>query len=427
MTTPVKINTVKGFRDVLPDEAEIRQEIVARSVSVLGAYNYREIELPLIEKGDLFVRTVGATSDIVEKEMYAFEDRDGALIALRPEGTASVVRAFVEAGLPRANPTARLYYVGPMFRRERPQKGRYRQFSQIGAELFGRDDAVADAETLCLVDDICKAAEVKGHSIELNSLGDEKCRPAYRDALRAFGKSRIDALCEDCRGRLDRNPLRLLDCKNERCRDATNDAPLMLDHLCDDCGTHHEAVLALLKAADVAVAINARMVRGLDYYCRTAFEIIGEGLGAQGAVGGGGRYDGLVAELGGGPVPGIGFAFGIERMVLASALAEQKTERRGIFIAPLDRNAEVPAFQIARRLRAEGWRVENGVAGKKLKALLQKADKAGARHVVILGEDEIADGFATVRDLERHEDVKKCFALDAGGSDMVEAIAALDR
>jgi histidyl-tRNA synthetase len=408
----VKIPSVKGFRDVLPEEAALRRSLIERARSVLEAYGYGEIEIPLMERGELFARSVGSSSDIVEKEMYAFDDRDGTQIALRPEGTASVVRAYLDAGLSRAMPIAKLYYLGPMFRRERPQKGRFRQFTQIGAELLGRDDAEADAEMLCLVADLCEAARLPGYRIELNSLGDGNCRPAYREALIAFGRERFDQLCEDCRNRLDRNPLRLLDCKNERCAEVTADAPMMIDSLCDPCQTHHDRVLELIAGLGVEVTPNPRMVRGLDYYCRTAFEVTAEGLGAQGAVGGGGRYDSLIAELGGPDMPGVGFAFGVERMQLASEDAETAIAM-DVLVAPLAPEAAGVALSLARRLRGAGWKVEVGSSDKKLKAQLKRADKLSVKYAVLLGPDEVASGRATVRNLTGRSDHPDCFALEA--------------
>ncbi len=390
--------------------------------AVLESYGYGEIELPLLEKGELFSRSVGATSDIVEKEMYAFEDRDGTMVALRPEGTASVVRAYIEGGLTRAMPVARLYYTGPMFRRERPQKGRYRQFTQIGAEFLGRDDPSADAETICLVADICEAAGVSDARIDINSLGDEGCRPAYREALSAFGRERIESLCEDCKKRLERNPLRLLDCKVESCAKATADAPMMIDHLCASCRSHHERVLELLAAAGVKVESNPRMVRGLDYYCRTAFEIIGSGLGSQDAIGGGGRYDGLVAALGGPDLAGVGFAFGVERMEMAATDAGEQTRSPEMFIAPVDEVAAEPALVLARRLRRCGSRVELGSPLRRLRAQMKQADKAGARYVIILGADELAAGRATVRDMVNNSDHTALFALDDEADKIIETI-----
>ena len=422
-----KVTAVKGFRDVLPAEARSRRRVLDASEQVLRSYGYAEIELPLLERGELFSRTVGVTSDIVEKEMYAFEDRDGTLVALRPEGTASVVRAYLEAGLSRSDPVARLYYQGAMFRRERPQKGRFRQFTQIGAELLGREDPEADAETLCLVDDICRAAGLGTTMIEVNSLGDAVCRPAYRDKLAQFGRALGTKLCAECRARLERNPLRILDCKNEDCRAATADAPTMMDNLCEPCRAHHEKVVALTKAAGVELKENRRMVRGLDYYCRTAFEVSAGGLGAQAAVGGGGRYDGLVAELGGPDTPGIGFAFGIERMVMAAEAAAgtsagDSSASVDFFIAPIGGAAASVALTLARRLRGAERVVELGASDRKLKAQLKLADRAGARWVIIVGEEELGRGRAGVRDLRARLDYADCVDLGASGAAIVEAI-----
>jgi histidyl-tRNA synthetase len=421
------ISSIKGFRDVLPAEAARRREILEAARIVLEAYGYGEVELPLLEKVELFSRSVGATSDIVEKEMYAFEDRDGATIALRPEGTASLVRAYLEAGLARAQPVARLWYGGPMFRRERPQKGRYRQFSQIGAEFLGRDDAAADAETLCLVADLCKAIGVRGMRIQLNSLGDAACRPAYREMLTGYGRSVESRLCDDCKARLERNPLRLLDCKNEGCQAAMESAPLMIDHLCDGCREHHTEVLRLLAAAGVIVHAQPRMVRGLDYYVRTAFEITAEGQGAQDAIGGGGRYDGLVSALGGPDLPGIGFAFGVERLQLATATGEEELADAPLaLLAPIGDVAAPAALALARRLRQTGCRIDLESPRRRLKAQMKQADKVGARFVVILGEAELETGRATVRDLKAQKDHPSLFALDDEAESIIAALGVIE-
>jgi histidyl-tRNA synthetase len=420
------ITSIKGFRDVLPAEAARRREIVDCARIVLEAYGYGEVELPLLEKVELFKRSVGDTSDIVEKEMYAFEDRDGATIALRPEGTASLVRAYLEAGLARATPVARLWYGGPMFRRERPQKGRFRQFSQIGAEFLGREDAAADAETLCLVADLCKAVGVRGMRINLNSLGDAACRPAYREKLTEYGRSVADRLCEDCKARLERNPLRLLDCKNEGCQAAMEAAPLMIDHLCDECRAHHTEVLHLLSVAGVPVHAQPRMVRGLDYYVRTAFEITAEGQGAQDAIGGGGRYDGLVSALGGPDLPGIGFAFGVERLQLASPDEEEESVAPLALIAPVGDVAAPCALALARRLRQTGCRIDLESPRRRLKAQMKQADKVGARFVVILGDAELEAGRATVRDLKAQKDYPSLFALDDEAESIIAALGVLE-
>ncbi len=419
----MRITSVKGFRDVLPAEAARRRRLVEAAERVLEAYGYREIELPLLERSELFQRSVGATTDIVEKEMYAFEDRDGTWVALRPEGTASVVRAYLQAGLSRSHPISKFYYTGPMFRRDRPQKGRFRQFTQIGAELLGREDPDSDAETICLLADIFDAAGISNVRIEVNSLGDRQCRPDHRAALLEYGRRQRAHLCADCQERLDRNPLRLLDCKQEGCRAAMTEAPVMPDFLCEPCQAHHRRVISLLGELGVQVTPKPRMVRGLDYYCRTAFEIVAGGLGAQDAVGGGGRYDGLIAELGGPEAAGIGFALGLERMQLAAAADEEDTETAAsLFIAPLGSSAAAPALALARRLRKAGRSVEVGASDRRLKAQLQRADKAGARCVVILGEDEVASRRATVRDLTARSDRPACFGLDDRIEDILRSL-----
>jgi histidyl-tRNA synthetase len=422
----MSITSIKGFRDVLPAEAAQRRRMLDAARLVLESYGYGEMELPLLEKGELFKRSVGATSDIVEKEMYAFEDRDGATIALRPEGTASLVRAYLEAGLARAVPISRLWYSGPMFRRERPQKGRYRQFSQLGAEFLGRDDPAADAETLCLVADICRAVGVRGTRIQINSLGDAACRPAYREELTAYGRSVSDRLCEDCRTRLERNPLRLLDCKNEGCKAAMSDAPLMIDRLCEGCRLHHDEVLRLLAAAGVEVEADPRMVRGLDYYCRTAFEITAEGQGAQDAIGGGGRYDGLVSALGGPEVPGVGFAFGLERLQLATMEAEASAPAPLALLAPIGDIAAPAALALARKLRQTGCRIDVESPRRRLKAQMKQADKVGARFVVILGDAEIESGRATVRDLRAQKDHASLFGIEEEAEAILAALSRVE-
>ena len=288
----MKLPSVKGFHDVLPGESALWTTLERSARQVFGRYNFDEIRIPIVERTDLFRRSIGATTDIVEKEMYTFEDRDGTSLTLRPEGTASVVRAYVEHAMHVHDPVAKWFYLGPMFRRERPQKGRLRQFSQIGVELLGRDDAAADAEVLLLLHDLLKAFGIEHSRVDVNSLGCQVCRPPYREKLVAWGRAQHEQLCQDCRRRVDENPLRLLDCKQPGCQALRAGAPRMLDHVCDDCRAHFERVLELLAAEQIEPTLQPYMVRGLDYYCRTAFEVIVEGLGAQNAIGGGGRYDG---------------------------------------------------------------------------------------------------------------------------------------
>ena len=422
----MKIPSVKGFHDVLPDESARWTWIEQQARELFARYNFTEIRIPIVERTELFSRSIGETTDIVEKEMYTFTDRDGASLTLRPEGTASIVRAYVEHAMQQREAVSKLFYLGPMFRRERPQKGRLRQFSQIGVEVIGRDDAAIDAEVLLLLHDLLVALQIRGARIELNSLGDAVCRPGYRAALQAFGEAHRDGLCENCNRRLERNPLRLLDCKDPGCRATTADAPVMLDHLCDPCRAHFDAVRAALAREGVEARLNPRMVRGLDYYVRTAFEVVAEGLGAQNAVGGGGRYDGLVKELGGADTPGIGFALGVERLVLAiKEHAAARVPPPEVFLAPLGAVAETEAMHLAHRWRRDGVRVEMTSGGRSLKSQMRLADKVAAPYVLILGEDELAARALTVRDMAAKCDFPRAIALSVGAAGLRETLAHL--
>jgi len=424
MAKPTPITAVKGFRDVLPEESARWRALEDAALRVFGRYGYGEIRVPVVERTELFARSLGETTDIVEKEMYSFADRDGTGLTLRPEATASVVRAYLDTGLANRDPQTRLAYRGPMFRRERPQKGRYRQFHQIGVELFGRDDALADAELLMMLMEYLAVVGARDTRLELNSLGDATCRPVYRERLRAFGEAHRAALCGDCLRRLERNPLRLLDCKVPGCRAVLAEAPLMRDSLCAACAEHFAAVRALLRAAGVAFTEAPRLVRGLDYYCRTAFEVVAGGLGAQNAVGGGGRYDGLVAALGGPDVAGIGFALGVERLAMATAPAAAAGPTV-VTVLPLEERAVEAAFRLAAGLRAADLAVVVEAPGRSLKALLRTADRRGARLAVLLGADELAAGRATVRDLVAHADRKGALPLDGTPAALAASVRAL--
>ncbi len=417
------VGGVKGFHDIVPPESERFTALEQRLRDVLRSYNYDEIRVPIAERTELFARSLGETTDIVEKEMYTFDDRDGTSLTLRPEGTASVVRAAIEAGLAQRDRVTKLFYAGPMFRRERPQKGRSRQFHQVGAELIGRDDPAADAETVVLFADCIAAAGVTAE-IVVNSLGDAECRPAYRAALTAYAEGHVHELCANCRQRIARNPLRLLDCKEEGCRRVMANAPRMADHLCAACRAHFAEVKRLVAAADVTVREDARLVRGLDYYVRTAFEALASNLGAQNAVGGGGRYDGLVEALGGPPLAGVGFALGVERLLLGTAGAAVEVGP-DVYVMALTEAATVPAFRLARRLRATGMRCELEAPGRSVKSAMRRADKLGARYAVLVGDDELAAGRATVRDLRAQRDHRLALAIDASGPELVAALATL--
>ncbi|OGR00584.1 MAG: histidine--tRNA ligase [Deltaproteobacteria bacterium RIFOXYD12_FULL_55_16] len=400
------IQALKGFKDILPDEARLWQHIEATARDILHRFGFTEIRVPILEKTELFARSIGEATDIVEKEMYSFTDRNGDSISMRPEGTAPVLRAFIEHGLQTRLPVQRLYTLGPMFRHERPQKGRLRQFHQLSIEVLGLDHPRLDAELIAMAWLILEELGLST-SLQINSLGCQACRPAYKAALVDFLSSRQDLICEDCQRRSQSNPLRVLDCKSSHCQEQYETAPAILDHLCPDCAGHFSQTKTSLELLAVPYAVNPFMVRGLDYYTRTTFELITDALGAQSAVGAGGRYDGLVAQLGGAKnMPGIGFALGLERLVLllgqqnADACPETTTD---LFVAALGEEATVKAFPLVHLLRRQGLRVAMDLEGKSLKSQMKQADRACARFVLILGAEELARGEAVLRDMTSKE------------------------
>ncbi|MFH1017028.1 MAG: histidine--tRNA ligase [Pseudomonadota bacterium] len=399
--------SLKGMPDILPPETDRWNAMEDRLRRLLTLHGYDEIRTPFLEKADLFARSIGSTTDVVEKEMYTFTDRDGELISLRPEGTASVVRAYIESHLEHGNDVLKLYYLGPMFRHERPQKGRFRQFSQMGVELIGDPAPSSDAEVLALGMALMHEFDVPQASLELNSVGDQNCRPAYRARLTEFLHKHEQELCENCRRRIDVNPMRVLDCKSEGCSAAVAKAPKMLDHLCAACKEHFEKVQNLLSHAGVAATVNPRIVRGLDYYTRTAFEVVGGGLGSQNAVLAGGRYDGLCEELGGRPTPGIGFAMGLERLLLSGRNIEARKPPR-IEVIGLTPEAGPETLRQAVRIREElahariHAAVDLAPGSQSLKSALRRANKDGAAFAVLIGSDELAKNRATVKNLAQH-------------------------
>ncbi|WP_224960586.1 histidine--tRNA ligase [Geomonas subterranea] len=404
------ITGIKGFNDILPGEVEKWQHIEATARRVFELYGLSEIRIPILEKTELFCRSIGDATDIVEKEMYSFEDKGGNKVTMRPEGTASVMRAYVEHKMHALDPVARLYYMGPMFRYERPQKGRYRQFHQIGAEITGVAAPTVDAQVLTMLTHFFQELGLTEPSLQINSLGCPCCRPAYRDALKKFLLERIDKLCDDCKRRYDTNPLRALDCKSAGCQEATQGAPSMLDHLCAECGDHFDKTRNYLELVGTPYSINQRMVRGLDYYTRTTFEMVTTMLGAQSAVAAGGRYDGLISSIGGPQIPGIGFAMGVERVALL--LAEKDFSRRpDLFIAALGDEAHAEAFRLMSALQRLGLAVEIDYEGKSLKSQMRRADKFNSRFTLIIGGDEITRGTAPLKNMDggTQDDV----ALDA--------------
>lgn len=390
------ITGVKGFNDILPGEVEKWQQIEATARTVFELYGFAEIRVPILEKTELFCRSIGDATDIVEKEMYSFVDKGENAVTMRPEGTASVMRAFIEHKLYARDPLAKLYYMGPMFRYERPQKGRYRQFHQIGAEVTGVTSPVVDAQVLTMLCHFFAELGLTEPSLQINSLGCPDCRPAYRTVLKEFLRAKLDLLCDDCKRRFEPNPLRALDCKATGCKEATAGAPSVLDHLCTPCDDHFAAVRRHLESVGTTYAINDRMVRGLDYYTRTTFELVTGLLGSQSAVAAGGRYDGLIADLGGPQLPGIGFALGVERVALL--LAEKEFRKRpDLFIAALGEPAQAEAFRLMTRLQRIGVSVEIDYEGKSLKSQMRRADKLNSRFTLIIGEDELAKGRAGLK------------------------------
>ena len=398
MTT---LRSIKGMHDILPDEMP-RWHFLERAFrDLVSLYGYQEIRTPVLEPLELFVRGIGEATDIVEKEMYAFQDKGGDNVALRPEGTASVIRAYVQHGLAQREPVSKLYYIGPMFRRERPAKGRFRQFFQAGAELIGAAEPAADAEILGMAVRFLERLGIADVRVQLSTLGDGDSRAAYRRTLVAYLEGRRPELCGDCLRRLETNPLRVLDCKVDACRAVADGAPPVLEHLAGAAAEHFAELRRLLERDGTPYEIAPKMVRGLDYYTRTIFEIQGrsEALGAQATLVGGGRYDGLVAELGGQPTSTIGFAFGLERLLLMLAEGVVPEARRPIFVAGVGAGGGDRAREIANTLRAAGIPAEVGYGQASLKSQLKRADRLGAIGAVIAGEDEAARGAATWRDM----------------------------
>jgi histidyl-tRNA synthetase len=396
----LELTRLRGFRDLIGPDAAGLSLIEERARAVMERYAVAEIRLPILERDQLYRRSSGETSDIVEKQMYSFADSDEAhtVIALRPEGTPGVVRAYIEAGLDRTDPEQRFFYSGPMFRRERPQKGRYRQHYQFGVEIFGRPDPACDAELIIMIDDLRRDLGLTLET-QINSLGCAECRPAFRTALLEFGRANLARLCEDCHARLERNPIRILDCKIDA--KLVESAPKSLDYLCAACRKHFDTVIDLIAQAGVAHTINPRLVRGLDYYTRTTFEVISSAVGAQNTVVAGGRYDGLVEALGGASVPGAGFAIGLDRMALALRPEAIVTKGRpAAAIIALGAPALRAAMDLARELRNAEIRIEVLSPERGLKAQLRRADKIGVRHVIIIGDDELSRAVVQVRDLK---------------------------
>ena len=393
-----RIQAVKGTHDILPDEVSRWHRVEEAARRLFARYGYREIRPPVFEQTELFARGIGQETDIVAKEMYTFEDRDGGSLTLRPEATAGIVRAVIEHNLSNTDPVLKVYALGPMFRRERPQKGRYRQFHQVDVEAFGMERPSIDVEVIEVALEYLRECGLQDFELVLNSVGDANCRPAYVQVLRTALRGQAARLCADCQRRTETNPLRVLDCKVPEDQPVIEALPKISDHLCAPCREHFAEVRRELEVLGIPHRLSHRLVRGLDYYVRTTFEVLSAGLGAQNSVLGGGRYDGLVKQLGGPELSGIGWALGMERLVML--LQETPPDRRcDVFLVPMAEGALDVALRAQRALRGAGVRVLMDHEGRGLKSQMKKADKLGARFVALLGQDELASGAWTVRDM----------------------------
>ncbi|MCF8126318.1 MAG: histidine--tRNA ligase [Desulfotignum sp.] len=401
------MQTIRGFRDILPEHIRLWQKVENLAFKLFDAYGYQEIRIPVLEKTQLFARSIGEATDIVEKEMYTFDDRNKDKLTLRPEATASICRAYIQHKLYAQDPVRKFYMTGPMFRRERPQKGRYRQFYQIDAEVFGIASAYVDCELVFLLHELFKSLGLKGLTAHINSLGCPDCRPGFTRSLLAFLGERKQELCDICQRRMTKNPMRILDCKMQACQEVLAGAPATVDHLCPDCEDHFNIVKSTLKKQGVDFFIDKSLVRGLDYYTRTAWEIQTTSLGAQSAVAGGGRYDGLVKELGGPDTPAIGFAIGFDRLVEIMEQLEHAIPEPGLdlFIIPLGEPAMEIAYHLFCSLNQTGIKTGTDFREKSLKALMKRANKLNARHVLIAGPAELENGAVILRNMETKKQI----------------------
>ena len=395
--------SIKGTQDTLPSESYKIQFVEQSVLEIAKNYGYKEIRVPVFEHTELFQRGVGDTTDVVQKEMYTFEDKGGRSITLRPEGTAGVVRSYVEHGLFNEAQPQKVCYLISCYRYEKPQAGRLREFHQFGCECFGTASPAADAELISLVNDIFAFLDVKNLKIQINSIGCPECRKNYHKALQEYFESKKDDLCGTCLGRLERNPMRILDCKSPVCSEIAKDAPKVTDYLCDECHDHFEKVQQYLNAMNIPYEVNPSIVRGLDYYTKTVFEFVSTEIGAQGTVCGGGRYDGLVEEIGGNPTPALGFAMGMERLLLlmqAQGIEFPPESKCDLYIASMGENATLKASQIASDVRGNGMHAQFDIVGRSVKAQMKYANKIGAAYTVVLGDSEIESGVAKVKNME---------------------------
>ncbi|NPV91512.1 MAG: histidine--tRNA ligase [Firmicutes bacterium] len=419
-------NRPRGTNDILPGQVERWQSLEGKIRRLCREYGYGEIRTPIFEHTILFNRGVGETTDVVEKEMYTFMDRGKSSLTLRPEATAAIVRAYIENGMYGQPQPIKLFLLGPMFRYDRPQAGRFRQFHQFDVEVLGTRDPLLDVELIALANSFCQQAGLKEWELHINSVGCPTCRTEHRKGLREYVYNVRGSLCEDCQRRLETNPMRVLDCKNEKCQRLTVNAPTPVDYLCDTCAEHFAAVKRGLEEMEVAYQVDKRLVRGLDYYTMTAFELMVPGIGAQNSIGGGGRYDGLVEACGGPPTPGVGFAFGMERVLLA--LEEQRGEAPNtagleVYVGTLEPGARIPAMKLLNQLRSLGIAADMDYLGRSLKAQMKAAGKSGAPLVVIVGGDELGRGAVTVRQMDKAKQEE--VSLDQAGQYLLARLVGM--
>ena len=407
------VQKLKGTRDILPKESEVWQYIESKAKEIFENYGYKEIRVPVIESLELFQRGVGEATDVVQKEMYCFEDRGGRKVALRPEGTAGVVRAYIENGLSSEPSPLKLWYHMPMYRYENVQKGRQREFNQLGAELFGTESYMADVETIEMVEQLFQSLNIKDIELNINSIGCTECRKKYIEALKEYIRPNLESYCETCKTRFEKNPMRILDCKEEKCKELNKNAPKILDYLCEECKMHFENVKNMLDKLEIEYKIDPNIVRGLDYYTKTVFEFVSKLDGLT--VLGGGRYDGLVEELGGAKTPAIGFASGMERLidVFKNNNPDLKLEKNmHIFVAYIGEEANIYATKLVKDLRQQGIYAEKDIMGRSIKAQFKYADKKKANYVITIGDNEIETKTATIKNLQTGE--KKQISIGDG-------------
>ena len=416
---------VKGTNDILPSEVYKWQFVENRMLETARMFGFEEIRVPVFEHTEVFKRSVGDTTDVVQKEMYTFDDKGGRSITLRPELTAGVIRSSIEKGLVNGALPLKVCYIGGCYRYEKPQAGRLREFHQFGVECIGAAAPNADAEVIALARQVLDSIGIEKISLEINSIGCPECRKKYSQALKDYFKANVDTLCDTCKDRLDRNPMRILDCKSPVCKELAANAPVVIDYLCDECEQHFTMVKKHLDAADIEYTVNPHIVRGLDYYTRTVFEFVSGDIGAQSTVCGGGRYDGLISQMGGQPTASLGFAMGIERLMMV--LESQKTElpkQSGcdLYIAQMGENASLTATALCNDLRADGFKVQTDICGRGLKAQMKFADKIGASFTMVLGDDELQNKKAKLKNMSTGEQTE--VSLESLSEDLFKALNA---